>query len=616
MSESPPRTSAEAEPARYTWGYILSLVREHRRALVVAHIVALLAATLSVPVPLLLPLLVDEVLLHEPGRLVAALDALLPARWHGAVGYIAWVLLLTVILRIASVALQVWQQREFSRIAKDLIFRMRRRLLARLGGVAMAEYEALGGASVASYLVIDLDTIDQFTGETLSRLLIAILTLVGAAAVLLWINWPLALFLLVMNPVAVYFTVAISKKTKELKRRENAAVQAFQEALTETLEAIQQIRAANRERHYLARVIDLARDIRTHAAAFSWKSDAANRLSFTVFLIGIDCFRAVAMLMVVFSGLTLGQMIAVFGYLWYMLGPIDTVLNLQYGLQGARAALERVNRLLELKREPVYPHLRNPFRTRHANAIELRGIRFRYGDGPLILEDVDLTVGAGERVAIVGASGGGKSTLVQVILGLYQPEAGSLSFDGVPVTEIGLDVVRTHIGTVLQHPALLNDTLRHNLTLGAELPDARLWEALEVAQLRDAVAEMAQGLDTVIGRDGIRLSGGQRQRVAIARMLLADPNIVILDEATSALDAQTEARLHKALHRYLAGRTLLVIAHRLSAIRDADCIHVFDGGRIVEHGAHRDLIRQDGLYQRLYGRVDEAAGRLTPDARR
>lgn len=223
-----------------------------------------------------------------------------------------------------------------------------------------------------------------------------------------------------------------------------------------------------------------------------------------------------------------------------------------------------------------------------------------------MLDGIDLTLARGERVAVVGASGGGKSTLVQVILGLYAPAAGELAFDGVPVTQIGFARVRAHMGTVLQHPALFNDTVRNNLTLGAQCREAALWAALRDAELADFVADMPQGLDSIIGRDGVRLSGGQRQRLAIARLLLTEPNIVILDEATSALDQATEAKIHHTLRERLAGRTLLIVAHRLSAVKEADRVCVFDGGRIVEHGHHAALVAQGGLYQRLYGSALEA----------
>lgn len=595
------KPAASATP--YTWRYVASIFRAHKRELVIAHIVAIIAALLSVPLPLLMPLLVDEVLIGEPGKLVAIMDSLLPPTLHTGTAYIVFVLALTIVLRIGSLLLQVLQTRQFTLIAKDLIFRMRAQLIDRLNRVSMAEYESLGGTTVASHMVVDLNTIDEFTGVTISRLLISVLMLVGAAGILLWMHWQLGLFVLVLNPFAVYFTIAISKKVKRLKREENAAFQAFQEALTETLEAIHQIRAANREQHYLGHVKTLARRIRTHSAAYAWRSDAASRFSFAVFLIGIDVFRAVAMLMVLFSGLTLGEMIAVFGYLWYMLGPIEAILSLQYGFQSATAALERINRIVRLEDEPRYPHVKNPFKRRATNGLSLHGIAFRYGDGPLIFEDLSLAIEPGEKVAVVGASGGGKSTLVQIILGLYPPLAGDLRFDGISVCEIGMDVVREHVGTVLQHPALFNDTVRANVALGREVDDAEIFTALKVAVIDELVAAWPDGLDTVIGRDGIRLSGGQRQRLAIARMVLAQPNVVILDEATSALDAETEAQVYASLNEHFADRTMLIIAHRLSAVRQADRVLVFDGGRVAEQGAHNELLRQGGLYGRLYGHL-------------
>ncbi len=203
----------------------------------------------------------------------------------------------------------------------------------------------------------------------------------------------------------------------------------------------------------------------------------------------------------------------------------------------------------------------------------------------------------------MGASGGGKSTLVQVIIGLYPPKSGKVCFDDVPHDQIGLEVIRDNVATVLQHPAMFNETVRFNLTLGRELPDEKLWQALEVAQLKRTIEQLPEGLDTVIGNQGVRLSGGERQRLAIARMVLADPKVVILDEATSALDTETEARLHRALRGFLKGRTTLIIAHRLSAVRQADKVYVFENGGIIEQGSHDELIRRDGLYQKLYGQI-------------
>jgi ATP-binding cassette subfamily C protein len=297
-------------------------------------------------------------------------------------------------------------------------------------------------------------------------------------------------------------------------------------------------------------------------------------------------------------------MLAVYAYLWFMMTPVQEILNIQYAYLAAKAALGRINRLMDVGLEPVYPHRQDPFSGARTTSIEVTGVRFRYGDGPWVLDDVNLQIAAGEKVALVGASGGGKTTLVQIILGLYPPQEGRVAFDGVPVDLIGLDVVRDNVATVLQHPALFNDSVRINLTLGKPTTDERLWQALEAAQLADVVRGLPDGLDTRVGRDGIRLSGGQRQRLAIARMVLSDPKVVILDEATSALDTTTERDLHIALQRFLEGRTTLIIAHRLSAVRQADRALVFEDGRIVEDGTHDDLIRNDGLYASLYRQAD------------
>jgi ATP-binding cassette subfamily C protein len=595
------REGASATPHGYTWGDLLGVALAHRRELVAAHAIALAAALLSVPIPLLMPLLVDEVLLGRPGPAVAAIDRVFPQAWHGPGLYVLVVLLVTIGLRFASTALGVWQTREFTAIAKDATYRLRRDLLGRLERVSMAEYEGLGSGAVTSHFVTDMEAIDQFIGSSVGKFLVAVLSLIGVAAVLLWMHWPLAVFILAMNPLVIYFTVALGKRVKELKRRENQAFEVFQQALTETLDAIQQVRAAGRERHYLGRVGRRALEVRDHAVAYGWRSDAASRLSFLVFLVGFEVFRALSMLLVVFSDLTIGEMMAVFGYLWFMMTPVQEVLGIQYAYYSARAALGRINRLLELRQEPSYPHRTNPFAGRHTVAVEVREVCFRYGDGPLVLDRLSLSVRPGEKVALVGASGGGKSTLVQVLLGLYPPESGTVAYGGVPVTEIGLDVVREHVATVLQHPALFNDTVRQNLTLGRELPDGALWRALEVAQLAQDVAALPRALDSVVGRQGVRLSGGQRQRLAVARMVLADPSVVILDEATSALDTETEARLHQALRRYLAGRTTVIVAHRLSAVRQADRVYVFEAGRIIEEGEHESLVVGGGLYSRLYG---------------
>jgi len=584
----------------YNTQFLLDVALEHKPALVKANIIALLATLCAVPIPLLMPLMVDEVLLNQPGTIVGFIQQVLPVFWHEPAKYIIAILFLTMALRVFSLIFNVWQTRQFTTIAKDITFRIRHSLLQRLGRISMAEYETLGSGAVSSHLVTDLNTIDSFIGTSVSRLLIAVLSIIGTAIILLVMHWQLALFILLLNPIVIYATVVVGKKVKQLKANENKAFEIFQSSLTETLEGIQQVRAANREKHYLQRLSEQAKQVREHGIAYAWKSDAANRFSFTIFLLGFEVFRALAMLMVLLSDLSIGEMMAVFGYLWFMMGPVNEIIGIQYAWYAAKAALGRINKLDNLDEEPAYPNEQNPFQGKKTVGITVENLHFHYGQNEDVLKGVSLDIKPGEKVALVGASGGGKSTLVQVLLGLYPHHKGQLKFDGVAIEQIGLETVRENVATVLQHPAIFNGTIRENLSMGRDYLEEEIWDVLEVAQLTDFVWELEDDLDTEIGRDGMRLSGGQRQRLAVARMILADPKIVILDEATSALDMETEQNLIEALDEFLTGRTTIIIAHRFSAVKQADRVYVFEDGKISEQGHHSELINSGGLYTRLY----------------
>ncbi|MFV8439319.1 ABC transporter ATP-binding protein [Vibrio owensii] len=587
--------------------WLITQVKKHKSKLILANLIAVLATLISVPIPLLMPLMVDEVLLDKPASGLAAMNAVLPETWHTPTGYIFFTLFLVVLMRAGSQAFNILQSRQFTLVSKTITFEMRSKMIDKLGRISIRQYETKGSGGINAHLITDIETIDKFIGSTLAKFIISFLTVIGTAIVLLWLDWRLGLFILLVNPIVIYFSRKLGSMVKHLKRKENHSFEIFQNHLVETLDGIYQLRAANKEREFLQQLKGSADQVRLDADKYAWQSEAAGRVSFLLFLIGFELFRAVAMLMVMFSDLTIGQIFAVFGYLWFMLSPVQELLGIQFSWYSAKAALKRINDLLELEEEHRPVSKVNPFKENREVDVKIEHVDFSYNNENKVLDDLSLHIPAGKKVALVGASGGGKSTLIQLLIGVYRQNAGSIRFNDELTDDISFEVIRDKIAVVLQQPILFNDTLRHNLTLGGDFDEMSLWRALEVAQLQDVISQLSHGLDTQIGRNGIRLSGGQRQRLAIARMVLSNPQFVILDEATSALDTATEAALHKALTEFLRGRTTLIVAHRLSAVKQADLIYVLEDGRVTQTGTHGELVEQEGLYQTLYGGIQSHA---------
>ncbi|EHK9576569.1 ABC transporter ATP-binding protein [Vibrio parahaemolyticus] len=587
--------------------WLITQVKKHKSKLILANLIAIVATLISVPIPLLMPLMVDEVLLDKPASGLSAMNAVLPEAWHTPTGYIFFTLFLVVLMRAASQALNIVQSRQFTLVSKTITFEMRSKMIDKLGRISIRQYETKGSGGINAHLITDIETIDQFVGSTLAKFVISFLTVIGTAIVLLWLDWRLGLFILLVNPIVIYFSRKLGSMVKHLKRKENHSFEIFQNRLVETLDGIYQLRAANKECEFLQQLKESANQVRVDADKYAWQSEAAGRVSFLLFLIGFELFRAVAMLMVMFSDLTIGQIFAVFGYLWFMLSPVQELLGIQFSWYSAKAALKRINDLLELEEEDRPVSKVNPFSETREVDVKIEHVDFSYNNENKVLDDLSLHIPAGKKVALVGASGGGKSTLIQLLIGVYRQNSGSIRFNDELTEDIGFEVIRDKIAVVLQQPILFNDTLRHNLTLGGHFDEMSLWRALEVAQLQDVISQLNHGLDTQIGRNGIRLSGGQRQRLAIARMVLSNPQFVILDEATSALDTATEAALHKALTEFLRGRTTLIVAHRLSAVKQADLIYVLEDGKVTQTGTHGELVEQEGLYQTLYGGIQSQA---------
>lgn len=581
-----------------TWEKIFKEIKRHKKELILGHIFAFLSVAVSVPTPLILPLLVDEVLLHKPGVFIHTYEKFLGK--GNTLSYVFTALVIVIVMRFLFFIFTSIQVKIFTKISKNITYNLRKKTLKHLERVSMAEYETVGTGAIVSKVITDINTIDDFIGKTVSKLIISIFMIIGVATVLIFINWKLGLLIVLLNPIVIYITTIIGRKVGKLKALENRNVEKFQEYLTETLELFWQIRASNKEGDFIKKIINLADNLKNASIEFSWKNEAGARLSMFTFLAGYEIFRSVSILFVAYSELTIGLMLAIFGYLWVMITPVQELLSIQYAFHSATEALRRVNQIFSMKTEPKYPHLKNPFKSKNSVSIELKNVWFSYDGVNYVLKNINISVGKGKKIAIVGASGSGKTTLANIIVGFYPINKGKVLYDGVPVEEIGLDVVRENVYLVLQNPMLFNDTLRFNLTLGENISEEKIWKALDIAQLKDFVKNLPEKLETYVGKNGVRLSGGQKQRLAIARMILANPKVVILDEATSALDVKTETKLIQALEDYLKDKTVIYIAHRLSTIRKADYIYVLDRGEILEEGTHKELIERESLYSSFY----------------
>jgi len=576
---------------------IKGIVRQllnYRKEVILGNIIAIVATLLVVVIPLFIPILVDELLLGKDHGFISWISENLFTT--DVKGYVLFVLVIIIVLRVLSTLLSILQTKVFVSISKNITFQMRESLLSHLKRVSLKEYEMIRVGAVTSKLVTDVETIDGFVSSTISKLIVAVLMLFFSAFILLWIHWQLAIFILITNPVVILFTVKLARNIGELKKEENKAVELFQSSLTETLELFHQIRAANKEEYFFEQSRMKANELRTHAVNYGYKSDRALKYSFLVFLGGYEIFRAVSILAVAYSDLSVGLMLAVFSYLWVMVTPIQDIINFQYVLSTAKAACKRIDSIYEMEQEPKIEEIDNPFMGEHAVGLEVKNLSFSYQEDKKILNNINMHIERGCKMALVGASGSGKTTLANILVGFYPLSEGEIFYGNVSHDALSLSTIRENIHLILQHPKLFNDTMRFNLTLGREYSDEAIKNALHIAQLDSVLAGLENGLDTLVGKDGIKLSGGQRQRVAIARMVLSDPKVVIFDESTSALDVHTELKLFDALQDFLREKTVITIAHRLSTIQSAEYIYVLEDGNVVDSGTPNALLKKDESY--------------------
>jgi ATP-binding cassette, subfamily B, bacterial len=610
QGEQPRRAFTKATLTRI-WGF----ARPHRRGLAAFLVFSVVAALLTVATPVLAGRVVDEIVGGgDTGRVVVL--ALI----------IALVALLDAVVGIA----ERWQS---ARIGEGLILDLRRAVFGHVQRMPVAFFTRTRTGALVSRLNNDVIGAQRAFTWTLSGVVSNVITLLLTLIVMLSLSWQITLLALLLLPVFVIPARRMGARLATLEREAADHNAAMTTQMTERFSAPGATlvklfgRPAREEAEFGARAERVAQiGVRTAMGQY-------------VFLTALALVSALALALVYGLGgwlaidghLEPGTVVTLALLLTQLYAPLTALASARVDAMAALVSFERVFEVLDLR--PLITERPDPVPLPEGPvAVEYDDVHFGYPaadrvslasleevatldtrGGTEVLHGVSFRVEPGQVVALVGTSGSGKSTIAALAPRLYDADAGAVRLAGVDVRDLSFADVRSALGLVTQDGHLFHDTVRENLRFARpEATDGELWDALRTARLAELVASLPDGLDTVVGERGYRLSGGERQRLTIARILLARPRVVVLDEATAHLDSTSEAQVQAALADALAGRTAIVIAHRLSTVREADAILVVEGGRIVERGTHRALLAAGGRYAELY-RTQFAAGRADAD---
>ena len=493
-----------------------------------------------------------------------------------------------------------WMQRLGQRVMADL----RAFLYARLLSQPPAFFERQHSGELLTRFTADVPLVEFSVTQALSSYVRDGLQMVALLVTCLLIDAKLFLITFVVMPLTVLPVRSFARSLKKVANRSQTSLGALTTLTAEQLQALPVVQAYGGSPRALA---SFEAESERYLAQMRRSLFLRGAYSPTVEVMGI----AGVALAVAWGARAISGDPSLSGRLLSFLAAVlllyQPVKSLSGTLSQVIIGLVAAERLFALADVPVPPD-EGAEASPLTQALTLEGVRATYPDGREALRGVDLTVPAGARVALVGASGAGKTTLFSVLLGFMPPSGGTVGWDGTPMSQLKPSSVRAQLAWVPQEPVLFSGSVRHNLLLGRpEATDAEVWEALRLAHAEDFVGALPGGLDEPVGERGARLSGGQRQRLALARAFLRRPSVLLLDEPTSALDAQSEAAVGAGLAALMKGRTVLVIAHRLSTVRDADLIVVLDAGRVVEAGTHAELSARGGRYAQLLGEGAVAA---------
>jgi len=460
-------------------------------------------------------------------------------------------------------------------------------------------YDKRKVGALISRMTNDSDLIEVYLLFDLPYIVSNSLMVVSILGLLFYMNWELTLYVLLPVPPIIFGSSLIWNRLQGYWRRWSAKWSRLSSHLNESIAGIRVVKAFAQESREGRRFDSRNRALRD-------VSVSAER-SWLVFFMITNFFMSFGAFFVWYFGglqilrgeLSLGELMAFISYLWMLYRPLKWFGDFYSFMVRAFAGAERIFEVIDARTEPFGDPDARPM-PNIAGRVTFKDVAFGYDPGKIVLRDVDLDVQPGEMIGLVGRSGVGKSTLINLICRFYDISRGNLEIDGVDIRDIRLEDLRSQIGLVAQQSFLFNDTVAENIRYGNR--DATFAEVLEAARAANAhefIIKQPDGYDMIVGEQGNKLSGGEKQRIAIARAILHDPKILILDEATSSLDTQTEKKIQEAIARLIEGRTTFAIAHRLSTLRSADRLVVFDSGKIAEVGTHEELMTSGGIFHKL-----------------
>lgn len=509
-------------------------------------------------------------------------------------------ILLILIFLIKNVFLYAWSYL-IVKVEQGVVRDIRDELFEHYHRLPLEFFHGHKAGELISRITNDITLVRGAIANGLSDLLKNLLLAIVFAVLVFVASWKMALAAILVMPPSV---IIISLFGRALKRNSAVTQQrmaSITTVLQESVSGIRVVKAFAMEKFELDRFKRFTGDFfKTMVRLTRIGSLAIPLTEMLGVLAGTAILWYGGRQIIAGSGLTADRFFLFLIAMFSLMQPVKVLSRVNIDIQQGLAAGERIFQILDTK--PKIAEAPNPIvLDKFENSIRCEHVGFWYGEGGFTLEDIDFEVKKGQIVALAGPSGGGKSTIVDLIPRFYDPTAGRLLIDGHDLREVEISSLRNLLGIVTQETILFNDTVYNNVAYGcASAGREAVSRALEAACAHDFVSDMPKGLDTVIGDRGVKLSGGQRQRLAIARALLKDPPILIFDEATSSLDSESEQLITQAISNLLSGRTVFIVAHRLSTIRRADLIMVVENGRIVETGGHNDLIIEGGLYKRLY----------------